>query len=110
MAGKNPRPGAPASRRSGGAPRDRQGVVRQGAAHRRLSAYRDGYGGSFVYGIAEDKLALGFVVGLDHADAKLDPHALFVQWKQHPRIRPPSPKAARRAGSTAPKPCPEGGY
>ncbi|MEM1453462.1 MAG: electron transfer flavoprotein-ubiquinone oxidoreductase [Planctomycetota bacterium] len=44
------------------------------------------YGGSWVYGIAEDKLSIGFVIGLDHPDAKLDPHALFVQWKQHPRI------------------------
>jgi len=44
------------------------------------------YGGSWVYGIAEDKISIGFVVGLDHPDAKLDPHALFVKWKQHPRI------------------------
>ena len=44
------------------------------------------YGGSWVYGIAEDKLSIGFVVGLDHPDARLDPHALFVRWKQHPRI------------------------
>ena len=35
-----------------------------------------------MYGIAEDKLSIGFVIGLDHTDAKLDPHALFVQWKQ----------------------------
>ena len=45
------------------------------------------YGGSWVYGIAEDKLSLGFVVGLDHGDARLDPHAEFVRWKQHPRIQ-----------------------
>lgn len=44
------------------------------------------YGGSWVYGIAENKLSIGFVVGLDHTDAKLDPHALFVKWKQHPKI------------------------
>ena len=44
------------------------------------------YGGSWVYGLEDDKLSIGFVVGLDHGDAKLDPHALFVQWKQHPRI------------------------
>jgi len=45
-----------------------------------------GYGGSFIYGLPENRLALGFVVGLDHGDARLDPHALFVHWKQHPRI------------------------
>lgn len=44
------------------------------------------YGGSWVYGIAENKLSIGFVVGLDHTDAKLDPHGLFVKWKQHPKI------------------------
>ncbi len=68
----------------------------------------DSYGGSFIYGIAEDKLALGYVVGLDHKDAKLDPHALFVQWKQHPRIRPllKGGKVLRYGAKT----IPEGGY
>ena len=47
---------------------------------------RKSYGGSWVYGIAEDKLSIGFVVGLDHPDSDLDPHALFVKWKQHPKI------------------------
>ncbi|MFT5199226.1 MAG: electron-transferring-flavoprotein dehydrogenase [Planctomycetota bacterium] len=69
---------------------------------------RDAYGGSFIYGIAEDKLALGFVVGLDHKDAKLDPHALYVQWKQHPRISPllEGGKVLRYGAKT----IPEGGY
>ena len=44
------------------------------------------YGGSWVYGLPNNRLSLGFVVGLDHGDAALDAHALFVQWKQHPRI------------------------
>ncbi|MCP5023753.1 MAG: NAD(P)/FAD-dependent oxidoreductase, partial [bacterium] len=68
----------------------------------------DSYGGSFIYGIAEDKLALGYVVGLDHKDAKLDPHALFVQWKQHPRIRSllKGGKVLRYGAKT----IPEGGY
>tara|TARA_R110002126_G_scaffold10067_10_gene45072 strand:+ start:881 stop:2566 length:1686 start_codon:yes stop_codon:yes gene_type:complete len=66
------------------------------------------YGGSFIYGVSEDRLALGFVVGLDQGDAKLDPHALFVQWKQHPRI------AGMLAGGKVlrygAKTVPEGGY
>ncbi|MBL4771109.1 MAG: electron transfer flavoprotein-ubiquinone oxidoreductase [Planctomycetes bacterium] len=68
----------------------------------------DAYGGSFVYGIAEDKIVVGFVVGLDHKDAKLDPHGLFVQWKQHPRIRPlfEGGKVLRYGAKT----IPEGGY
>ena len=46
----------------------------------------DGYGGGWIYGQSNNKLSIGFVVGLDHHDAALDPHALFVQWKQHPAI------------------------
>lgn len=45
-----------------------------------------GYGGGWIYGLSENRLSIGFVVGLDHPDAKLDPHALFVQWKQHPEV------------------------
>ncbi|MAG62342.1 electron transfer flavoprotein-ubiquinone oxidoreductase [Candidatus Woesearchaeota archaeon] len=44
------------------------------------------YGGSWVYGMPGNRLSLGFVVGLDQGDARLDAHALFVQWKQHARI------------------------
>ncbi|MCE9592884.1 MAG: electron transfer flavoprotein-ubiquinone oxidoreductase [Planctomycetes bacterium] len=45
-----------------------------------------GYGGGWIYGLSENRLSIGFVIGLDHPDAKLDPHALFVQWKQHPGV------------------------
>jgi electron-transferring-flavoprotein dehydrogenase len=46
----------------------------------------DGYGGGWIYGLKHSRLSIGFVVGLDHHDARLDPHALFVQWKQHPGV------------------------
>lgn len=45
-----------------------------------------GYGGGWIYGLGEHRLSLGYVVGLDHPDVKLDPHALFTQWKQHPAV------------------------
>jgi len=45
-----------------------------------------GYGGGWIYGLDKNRLSIGYVVGLDHSDAKLDPHALFVQWKQHPAV------------------------
>jgi len=66
------------------------------------------YGGSFVYGISETQLACGFVVGLDQGDARLDPHALFVQWKQHPRMAKllAGGKVVRYGAKTVP----EGGY
>ncbi len=44
------------------------------------------YGGGWIYGQKDNRLSLGFVVGLNHTDARLDPHALFVQWKQHPKV------------------------
>jgi electron-transferring-flavoprotein dehydrogenase len=43
-----------------------------------------GYGGGWIYGISNSRLSIGYVVGLDHPDAGLDPHAFFVRWKQHP--------------------------
>jgi len=46
----------------------------------------DGYGGGWIYGQKDNRLSIGFVIGLNHHDAKLDPHALFVQWKQHPVV------------------------
>jgi electron-transferring-flavoprotein dehydrogenase len=66
------------------------------------------YGGSWIYGIAPDKLSLGFVIGLDQGDARLDPHALFVKWKQHPRIQGllEGGKVLRYGA----KAVPEGGY
>jgi len=68
----------------------------------------EAYGGSWVYGMAPDRLSIGFVVGLDHHDARLDPHALFVKWKQHPRIaRLLEGGKVLRYGA---KVVPEGGY
>jgi electron-transferring-flavoprotein dehydrogenase len=46
----------------------------------------DGYGGGWIYGQRDNRLSIGFVIGLNHHDAKLDPHALFVKWKQHPAV------------------------
>lgn len=68
----------------------------------------DGYGGSWIYGLKDNRLSLGFVVGLDHHDARLDPHALFVKWKQHPAIARilEGGKVLRYGAKTVP----EGGY
>jgi electron-transferring-flavoprotein dehydrogenase len=70
--------------------------------------HEGGYGGSWVYGVAPDQLSIGFVVGLDHGDAALDPHALFVQWKQHERIR--SLLEGGEVLRYGAKTVPEGGY
>ena len=46
-----------------------------------------GYGGGFIYGLSGSRLAIGYVVGLDLPDPTLDPHAMFVRWKQHPALQ-----------------------
>lgn len=44
------------------------------------------YGGSFVYHLDDNKVALGFVVGLDYTNPWLDPFAEFQRFKTHPTI------------------------
>jgi electron-transferring-flavoprotein dehydrogenase len=53
----------------------------------RLGAKWREYGGSWIYPMGEDKISLGYVVGLDYADASLSPHDLLQQFKTHPFIR-----------------------
>ena len=48
-------------------------------------------GGSFIYPMGEDRIALGLVVGLDYRDASLSVHDLLQQFKTHPA----DPAAAR---------------
>lgn len=45
------------------------------------------YGGSFVYHLDEDRLYIGFVIGLDYEDPNFSPFEAFQQYKHHPRIR-----------------------
>lgn len=47
---------------------------------------RDLYGGGFVYNMADDLLAVGFVVGLDYTHPETDPHKLFQKFKTHPFV------------------------
>ena len=48
---------------------------------------KDGFGGSFAYPLADDLVALGLVVSLDHANARLDVHAMLQRMKHHPLFR-----------------------
>ena len=45
------------------------------------------YGGSFLYHLDQQKVALGFVVGLDYCNPWLSPFEEFQRWKTHPAIR-----------------------
>lgn len=44
------------------------------------------FGGGFIYGLNDNKVALGLVVGLDTADPTFDTHAAFQVWKSHPVV------------------------
>ncbi|HXG45303.1 MAG TPA: electron-transfer flavoprotein:ubiquinone oxidoreductase [Gemmatimonadales bacterium] len=46
------------------------------------------FGGSFVYPLGAEQIALGLVVGLDYREATLDVHVLLQRLKEHPLIRP----------------------
>jgi electron-transferring-flavoprotein dehydrogenase len=44
------------------------------------------FGGAFIYAFPENRLALGFVTGLDYADPLFDPHTEFNRLKKHPLV------------------------
>jgi electron-transferring-flavoprotein dehydrogenase len=46
------------------------------------------YGGSFLYHLDGDRVALGYVSGLDYADPHYQPYEAFQQWKNHPSVKP----------------------
>lgn len=45
------------------------------------------YGGSFVYHLDKDRIAVGYVVGLDYQDPQFSPFEAFQQFKNHPHVR-----------------------
>src|SRR5277367_1655173 len=45
------------------------------------------YGGSFIYHLNNDRVYVGFVVGLDYEDPRLKPFEAFQQWKNHPHVK-----------------------
>ncbi|RMX05938.1 electron transfer flavoprotein-ubiquinone oxidoreductase [Corticibacter populi] len=45
------------------------------------------YGGAFLYHMDGNRIALGFVVGLDYSNPYLSPFEEFQRWKTHPNIR-----------------------
>jgi electron-transferring-flavoprotein dehydrogenase len=47
----------------------------------------DTYGGSFLYHMEDNKVVVGFVVGLDYSNPWLSPFEEFQRFKTHPNIR-----------------------
>ncbi|HPY74830.1 MAG TPA: electron transfer flavoprotein-ubiquinone oxidoreductase [Planctomycetota bacterium] len=66
------------------------------------------FGGAFVYGLTDNRVAIGIVVGLDGKDPYTDCHRLLQTYKQHPYI-----KSILKDGTLekyGAKTIPEGGY
>ena len=45
------------------------------------------YGGSFLYHLPDNKVALGLITGLNYRNPYLSPFEEFQRWKTHPNIR-----------------------
>ena len=75
--------------------------LRAGKKHRE-------FGGSFIYPLGEDHVALGMVVGLDYTDATVSVHDLLQELKTHPFVRRIL-EGGTRVGWGA-KTIPEGGF
>lgn len=46
------------------------------------------YGGSFIYHLGNNLLAIGFVIGLDYENPYLNPYEEFQRFKTHPKVYP----------------------
>ena len=68
----------------------------------------DAFGGSFMYPLGKNQVALGLVVGLDYHDASLDVHQLLQRLKLHPLFR--TQLEGGQLLEWGAKTIPEGGY
>lgn len=46
------------------------------------------YAGSFLYHLDNDRVYVGYIVGLDYEDPRLKPFEAFQQYKNHPSVKP----------------------
>lgn len=66
------------------------------------------FGGGFIYGMANNLVSVGFVVGLDYRDPFLDPHNEFQKYKLHPLVA--KILKGGKVQSYGAKTIPEGGW
>ncbi len=85
-----------------------EGRIAPGAVYHTLGHPLDAstYGGGWIYGMADNKVSVGFVVGLDYRNPTTDPHHEFQRYKAHPFVR--SILEGGRCWPTEPRPCPWG--
>jgi len=66
-----------------------EGTIEAGAVYHTFGyplKDRSEFGGGFIYGLSDNRVALGLVVGLDYADPSFDVHAAMQVWKTHPYV------------------------
>ena len=69
---------------------------------------RHTFGGSFIYALSSNQIAVGVITGLDYHDPLLDPHQQFCKFKQHPFVK--QLLAGGKVVSYGAKAISEGGY
>jgi electron-transferring-flavoprotein dehydrogenase len=74
----------------------------------RYGAKHHEFGGSWIYPMGEDRVSIGFVVGLDYTDATVSGHDLLQQFKCSKLVREILEGGKRVAWGA--KAIPEGGY
>jgi electron-transferring-flavoprotein dehydrogenase len=47
----------------------------------------DMYGGGWIYGLSNNRVSIGLVIGLEYANPQFDPHEMFQKWKTHPFVK-----------------------
>lgn len=47
---------------------------------------KEEFGGGFIYGLTDNRVAIGLVIGLDYKDPSFDVHAAMQIWKTHPYV------------------------
>jgi electron-transferring-flavoprotein dehydrogenase len=45
------------------------------------------YGGGWIYGLNNNRVSIGLVIGLEYSDPQFDPHEAFQIWKTHPFLK-----------------------
>jgi electron-transferring-flavoprotein dehydrogenase len=66
-----------------------EGTIKPGEIYHTMGypAMQNGvFGGGFIYGLNNNQVAVGLVLGLDYADPTFDIHKAFQMWKTHPVV------------------------
>ncbi|MDR3266600.1 MAG: electron transfer flavoprotein-ubiquinone oxidoreductase, partial [Tannerella sp.] len=88
-----------------------EGTIKAGEVYHTMGypAMNDGiFGGGFIYGLKDDKVAVGLVLGLEFADPTYDVFKAFQIWKTHPFVSKFVAKG--RLLEYGAKTLPEGGF